>query len=362
MAYFEKKSTGWLARVSWYDDEHVRHYKKQQGFRTKALARIWANEKEHQLMKGIAIDDDSIFVAYFDSWYATYKEPKLADITKARYHNVSKVLTTYFRNKPLKSITRKDYQQFINFFGANHAPQTVRKTNSIIRACVQSAILDGLIYRDFTQRITLTANVSREIHVEYLNLHEIHGLLNQAKNNLNPGYTSRYMIITAIYTGMRLSEIQALTWNDIEWKDQLISINKSWSERKRNFKQTKNKSSLRTIKVNKELLVVLRQLRKHTNSNMVFTTQFGTIPTSGAVNKTLRKLLNECGYDKKNFHFHSLRHSHVALLLADDVDLYAISKRLGHSNISTTADTYAYLMDEYQKKTDKQITTALDAL
>ncbi len=81
------------------------------------------------------------------------------------------------------------------------------------------------------------------------------------------------------------------------------------------FKPTKNKSSNRTIKVNQTLLQLLSQLKEKHISNMIFMTQFGTIPTSNAVNKMLRQLLDELGIHRKNFHFHSLRHSHVAYFL-----------------------------------------------
>lgn len=362
MAQYTKRGKGWQVRISWYDSEHKRHYKRKQGFKTKALAKVWATQQENQLIKGVAIDDSPTLADYYHSWFTTYKEPKIADITKNRYKFVRQLIDEYFKQKPLKEITRRDYQQFINWYGTSHAPESVKKTNSIIRACVQSAILDGLIYRDFTQRVTLTANKQREIHVEYLNLEEIKGLLAKAKSGLNPRYTSRYMIIAAIYTGARLSELQALTWKDIDWLHREISINKSWNEHKRDFKPTKNESSNRTIKANQKLMMLLHDLRVHSDSTMVFDSQFGTIPTSGAVNKTLRMLLSKCGYHKKNFHFHSLRHSHVALLLVDGVDIYAISKRLGHSDISTTANTYAYLIDEYKEKSDQRIITALDAL
>ncbi|MBU3830123.1 MAG: tyrosine-type recombinase/integrase [Candidatus Limosilactobacillus merdavium] len=69
-----------------------------------------------------------------------------------------------------------------------------------------------------------------------------------------------------------------------------------------------------------------------------------TIPTSGAVNKTLKAALTSLDIHKQNFHFHSLRHSHVALLLANSVDIYIFSKCLGHSKISTTIDTYSYFI------------------
>lgn len=73
-------------------------------------------------------------------------------------------------------------------------------------------------------------------------------------------------------------------------------------------------------------------------------------------------MLRRLNINKKNFHFHSLRHSQVALLLADGIDLYAISKRLGHSNITTTSEVYAYLIDEYKDRSDKLIIKALDQL
>ena len=69
----------------------------------------------------------------------------------------------------------------------------------------------------------------------------------------------------------------------------------------------------------------------------------------------LRQLLDKLGIHRENFHFHSLRHSHIALLLAKGVDIYPISKRLGHSDIRTTINTYAYLIDEYKGKTDDKI-------
>ena len=94
----------------------------------------------------------------------------------------------------------------------------------------------------------------------------------------------------------------------------------------------------------------------------MFIDDAGTIPNSNAVNKVLRKQLGKLGIKKKGFHFHSLRHTHVALLLFKGVDLYSISKRLGHSNMSITANTYAYMLDELKQKSDGQIVKVLDEI
>lgn len=362
MAQYVKRGKGWQARIQWRDSFGKRHTKSKAGFATKTLARKWAIENESELNKGVKVDKEISFYDYFCHWVETYKEPKVSRISMVRYKTTEKNIKEFFGKTNIKEITRSQYQQFINDFGSSHAPSTVQKINGFIRAAVQSAILDDYLFKDFTQGIALTANKSKIIKVQYLNTNEIKALLNSAKRSLNPNFTSRYMIITAIYTGMRLSEIQALTWNDINWLNQTISINKSWDAVTHTFKDTKNPSSIRKIKVNEELLEILNQLKNKARSTMIFQDQYGTIPTSGAVNNTLRSILATLNISKRNFHFHSLRHSHVALLLADGIDIYAISKRLGHSNIKTTADTYAYLIDEYKSKTDKQILCALSQL
>ena len=127
------------------------------------------------------------------------------------------------------------------------------------------------------------------------------------------------------------------------------------------FTTTKNELSVRTIRVNGELIKILNELRDN-DSTMVFLNNRGEIPSSNAVNKTLRKVMQEAGIKKQDFHFHSLRHSHVAYLLSQGIDLYAISKRLGHSNMMVTGKVYAYLIDEYKAKMDDKIEQKLSKI
>lgn len=360
MAYYQKRGKGWQARISWVDSQGGRHTKNKSGFPTKTAAKKWAVDNEAKLNKGVAIDKSTTLVDYYVEWVKTYKQ-KIADSTMRLYGLTEHQLKDHFDGVNIKKITRTQYQQFINSYGKDHAPESVKKLNSVVRACVKSAILDDYLLKDFTQGVTLTANKDREVKVDYLNMKEIQQLIHATQDGIKKRrYTSRYMILTAIYTGMRLSEIQALTWNDIDFSHHNIDINKSWNAKKKEFKPTKNESSKRIIKINSKLTKLLRQLQVGSQSNMVFVNVFGDIPTSNAVNKTLKSLLEGLNIHRKGFHFHSLRHSHVALLLAHGVDLYAISKRLGHSSTATTSKIYAYLIDEYKNKTDRQIIDVLD--
>lgn len=373
MAYFMKRGKGWSARISWTDAHGKRRTKNKAGFATKTLAKKWATENEAQLNLGVAIDKTISLSDYFDHWYKTYKKPKIAQPTLNRYKIDADVIRNYFGNQLIDKITRSQYQAFLNDYGSDHAPKTVKKLNSCIRACVKSAILDDYLIKDFTQGVVAIGNENKILKVDYLNVDEIKRLITAAKSKLDWRYPSRFMILTAIYTGMRKEEIQALTWQDIDFIHHTIAVNKAWRELKdedesvqhfnnHRFKKTKTESSNRKIKVNQDLLNCLLILRQHSNSNLVFRSEFGTVPTSNALNAKLRGLLADLNLKRTNFHFHSLRHSHVALLLAEGIDIYAISKRLGHSDISVTMNTYAYLIDEYKQETDQKIVEALDKL
>ena len=105
----------------------------------------------------------------------------------------------------------------------------------------------------------------------------------------------------------------------------------------------------------------LAELRAN-HSIRAFQNVLGVIPNGRKLNRLISSILDDAGISKKDFSFHSLRHVHVAYLIGQGVDIYAISKRLGHSNVTTTLDIYSYLVDEYKAKNDNLIIEKLKAL
>lgn len=361
MSFVKKRPKGYYGVAEYRDSDGKRHQKGAGTFKLKREALAAADKLERELSY---CDTDLIslsFADYYQRWYKLYKKTAVGDVSRIRYELIGRVIKSYFKDKRTADIRRSDYQAFINWYGSNHAYNSVSKVNGAARACVASAIDDDLITKDFTHNVQLVHDKSREFKVEYLSASELKLLKDTTLSKIHPANTSRYMILTAILTGMRKSEIQALTWKDIDFLHSTISVNKSWDEKKKTFKTTKTESSKRIIKVNPELLKILSVLKVN-NSTMVFRNIQGTIPTSNALNKCLRSIMADCGLQKQDFHFHSLRHVHVAYLLGQGVDVYAISKRLGHSNVTITLDTYSYLIDEYKAKNDQLITSKLAAL
>ena len=361
MAFVKKRKTGYYAVAEYRDNMNQRHQKGAGTFKLKREA-LEAAQKLEKKLNGVDVDLTKLSLAqYFQRWYELFKKPGITKATQNRYNIIRRVIADYFGVKKIAEIRRSDYQAFINWYGANHARDSVVKLNGAMRACVGAAIDDDLITKDFTHNVQLVHDKSRQLRVEYLNTDELLKLKQATAKGLNPRYSARYMILTAILTGMRKSEIQALTWRDIDFLHATISVNKSWNEKEKAFKPTKTRASNRTIKVNRELLNWLADLKAN-RTTQVFMNRLGTVPTSNALNKCLRSIMADCGISKQGFHFHSLRHVHVAYLLGQGVDVYAISKRLGHSDITITLSTYSYLIEEYKAKNDSLIIDKLSAL
>lgn len=360
MAYFRKRGEKWSARVTWYDETGTRRTKEKAGFPTKRQAQVWANEIEVAKADGQIQTDDPVFAEYFLDWVDTYKKLKVSPRVLKRYYETYRALKKYFGSQRLSKMNKRKYQQFVNDYGHTRAKATVHNTFGYVAACVKNAVDEGYIKINFTKGIEIVYDPTRTKKVDYLSLNEIRLLIKTLESDIKPSETFKYIILTAIYTGMRIGEILALTWSDIDFDEKTITINKSYDYHSHQIKQPKTKHSNRTIRINQSLLDLLNQL-DHSNE-FIFTSKTGTMPVGSSCNRYLKEYLKKCNIDRQNFHFHSLRHSHVAMLLYEGVDLYAISKRLGHADLTTTSTIYAYLIDELKQKSDNHIEEILDNL
>lgn len=363
MASITKRFGSWQTRISYKKRNGKYATFSKAGFKTKKAAQLYSNSIEDNIALGILPNDKKnshVFAEYFNSWFEDFKKAKISERTQHRYIITYHELQNYFNQTEIENITRRKYQQFINAYGANHAKDTVKKVNSLIRACVHNAIYEDMITKDFTENVELVFNPKKSRKIEYLNMQEIQQLSAYSLNHINKNFTSHQMILTAIYTGMRLGEIQGLQWKDINTDFKTITVRHALNESTQELIPTKNEASNRIIRINQDLTDMFIEMKQHKRADLIFINQYGTVPTSAAVNKTLRESLKSLNIKRAGFHFHSLRHTHVAYLLYCGADLYAISKRLGHSDLATTTRVYSYLIEEYKVKTDNKIEQYLD--
>lgn len=364
MASFKKLKTGWQYRVSYYV-EGKRKTKNGNGFRTKKEAEIAAREVESSMDHGLAVDKNPVFVDYMQDWYETYKKDKHSLRNNQVIEHAIKVAGKYFKQTKIKDITRKDYQKFINWYGQDHTTETVRKVHTYCKNCLREALNDRVIERDPTYRITPSGTKkAKSEQLKFLNEDEVKKLVTVLKDGINPQWESRYMALIAIATGMRFSEILALSWDDIDYSNSTITINKSFDhQNSQKIKETKTKSSVRTIVVDDSTLSLISQYKiavQKQHPKYLFIDKLGHFPSNNACNKSLKRACKRAGI--KEVTFHALRHTHCSLLIYKGFNIQYISKRMGHSNTSITYNVYGHVIDEMQQKENSKVGKVIESL
>lgn len=361
LASVVKRNKTWQVRVSYKDQNGQHKVAIKGGFTTKKEANIFAAIAEVKKSSGeLIVPEPQLFSDFFEDWFNTYKRQNVRDRTIATYQQAINTLKKYLPDTKIEDMTKRKYQEFLNEYGKDKAKSTVAKMNSLYHAAVRDGVYDEIIKKDFVNGTSIVFNPNNSRKIEYLSIADENKLIHYLQETRNKNFTSKYMIITALATGMRPGEVAGLRWDDINFNFGTFTLKQSWNHAKKDFEPLKNVTSYRTVRVNQWLLELLKELpTKDDPKHRVFVNQYGTIPTSGATNDVIKESLKACNINRKGFNFQSCRHTHVAFLLANGIDIYAISKRLGHRDIITTTRVYAYLIDEYKAKTDEKIIGAL---
>lgn len=145
------------------------------------------------------------------------------------------------------------------------------------------------------------------------------------------------------WTGIRIGELLALTLEDIDFNKKTLRINKSYQRLKKQdiITDPKTPKSKRTISITENLLTLfekyIKMLYKPTKTTRLFNC------TKSIFEHTIKIYSSKSGV--KKIRVHDLRHSHASFLLNNNVNILAISQRLGHENIETTLKIYAHLYE-----------------
>lgn len=149
------------------------------------------------------------------------------------------------------------------------------------------------------------------------------------------------------FTGMRKGELLALKWEDIDFKNKTIFINKTIT-RNHEIQTPKTNSSNRIISISNNLINDLKKLNH--NNEFIFNISFTQLE---------RKKNYYCSIaGVKQIKIHEFRHSHACLLFQNKIEIEDISYRLGHSSISMTMSTYL----KYLPRNEKRVVKLLNSL
>lgn len=159
-------------------------------------------------------------------------------------------------------------------------------------------------------------------------------------------------IVICLYTGIRIGELLALKWEDIDFEKNIMSISKSAYQGKINGKTQiiidtpKTKNSIRVIPIPQKLCVILKKIKKKSTSNYVISTKHHTMVGTRSYQKTFESILNKLNIQYKNFH--SLRHTFATRALEFGIDVKTVSEILGHKNPLITLQRYSHSLMSYK--------------
>ncbi len=272
------------------------------------------------------------------------------------YKQYLKVNLKNFKLDKATDIKKKDIESLLLEFKKNGlSNKTINNIMIFISAVYNYGIDIEILSKNPCNGLKTLRVENKGIHV--LSEEEIELFLQKAKE-ITPDYYA--LFATAIYTGMRRGELLALTWQDINFKDNTINIDKQLY--KGQATSTKTTSSTRKIDMSQNLANILREYRNELTviHKLVFCMANGRPlhaynMSERYYKKVLKSVSAELPYenDIEKLRFHDLRHTHASYLLSNNVPVKYVQNRLGHSSSKVTIDTYwQYLPSDKGKAMD----------
>lgn len=283
---------------------------------------------------------------YYKNWISVYKEGAIRDVTLSKYQMSLSWLERLVPDLKLCDVTRTMYQQILNQYAKEHERQTTMDFHHQLKGAILDAVDEGLIPRDPTRKVIIKGKSPATKKRKYLNQFELHTLLKSL--TLGDTISWDWFILLVAKTGMRFSEALALTPGDFDFAHQTISVNKTWNYKDGGgFAPTKNKSSIRKIQIDWQVVMQFAMLVKDLPPEKpIFVTK------DKVYNSTLNDILAR--YCKKLeipvISVHGLRHTHASILLYAGVSVASVARRLGHASMTTTQKTYLHVIQELENQ------------
>lgn len=337
---------------------------------------------------GLRFEPTEISVSdYMDYWYKNYVEVNCKYNTQQGYMTIiEKHIKPVLGGYKLKSLTPATLQEFINQkyvhgISKNYLTSIIGVLSGSIKYAVHPC---GFIKENPMQYVKYPKyDLSKsDINRKVISQSDFNRILER----FPVGSTFHMLLMIGYHTGLRIGEAIALTWDDIDFDNKTVNVDKIivYRDRKYCFGTPKTKSSIRKIKIGKTLIQSLKIHKKLQSENRLrygqyYTQQYKvdgpitwihsldlTVP-SGVMEpvnfvctkengsmvtaetfKYASKIINHMlGID---FNYHSLRHTHATVLIENGANIKDVQTRLGHSRIQTTMDTYTHVTEKMAKQ------------
>ena len=292
------------------------------------------------------IEKTQLFYEDYKQWIDVYKKGAIREATMAKYLMTQKWVEKLAPELKVSELTRTAYQKLLNDYAKVHERQTTLDFHHQLKGAILDAVDEGLVERDPTRKAIIKGKTPSVKKIKYLNQFELHTLI--AHLDIKAEVNWDWFILLVAKTGMRFSEALAITPDVFDFARQTLSISKTWDYKgEGGFLPTKNKSSVRKIQIDWQIVVKFSELTKNLPEGKPIFVGDKKIYNS-TINDVLTRHCKACGISEISIH--GLRHTHASLLLFAGVSIASVARRLGHASMTTTQKTYLHIIQELENK------------
>lgn len=346
---------------------------------TKKEAKVELAKFVADIEKGNVVEGNSItFEEFVEIWKRDYGSKELAPTTYSRYVAILNTrILPYFGKFKLDKIKPTDIMKFYDMLESDTqirrlknnrgerlkkplSRKTILEHHRLLRAMLHKAVYWQLIVNNPAERVQ-----PPRVHKpkrRYYDDEQCKFLLENLEQLNADNIKYKVAIIITIFTGVRLGELMGLEWDDIDFRNGIITINKSsqYLSSKGVFtKAPKTESSVRDVTVPDFIVSLLEEYKLWyeeqktfcgefwNDSNRLFVQDNGKPIHPSTISKWFVNFVQSIGLPVINFH--GLRHTNASLLIGQQVDVATVSARLGHAQITTTYNFYVHPLKSHDK-------------
>ena len=302
---------------------------------------------------------DDLLCTYYREWIAVYKEGAVRQVTLNKYSLALAWVERLAPELTLGQLDRIAYQGLLNQYAKTHERQTTMDFHHQLKGAILDAVDEGLVPRDPTRKAIVKGKPPRPKKSRYLNQFELHKLLASLELGQDIGW--EWFILLVAKTGLRFSEALAVTPADFDFSRQTLSVSKTWDYKNGGgFVPTKNRSSIRKVQIDWQLIVQFSVLIKGLPEDKPMFVKDDRKVYNSTANDVLARLCRKA--EVPVISIHGLRHTHASLLLFAGVSIASVAKRLGHASMNTTEKTYLHIIQELENKDVDLVMRSLTSL
>ena len=299
--------------------------------------------------------------AYLEDWLDKHARPKVRPSTLASYQIVvAQYIIPAIGRIPLAKLEPEDVQGMLAALrqrqsrrGLPMSPTTVRYAYAVLRIALGRAMKLGRVHRNVATLIDPPSKVQTERAP--LTAEQVTTLVASIRSErIGP------LVLTALGTGLREGELLGLRWQDVDLDAGTLAVRHTLQRVTRTLAEPKTDRARRVVPLPRTVVDVLREQRRRQlqdrfaagpmwrDGDYVFASPSGRPQDPRNVLRAYQSALERAGLPRQPFHH--LRHAYATFQLEAGEELANVSKILGHSDLSTTADLYAHLTPTTQRR------------